>query len=197
MNAKRVLALAVLCAALPGVAWAYPEFQGYVKEHSGRNVNCALCHSHPDGPEGLKPGQIGSFDAAAMERLGKARAAFEPGQEVHSPILNEFGNDIIRQLGKQRFLQLRQEPGKLAESLDQASDLDSDGIPDATEYLAGTLVTDATHGDPWTLFHINLRRYWFPILMSALATAAGLYGLNNFVRGFEALAGAGHGATKD
>jgi hypothetical protein len=160
-------------------------------------VNCALCHSHPDGPEGLKPGQIGSLDPAAMERLGKARAAFEPGQEVHSPILNEFGNDIIRQLGKQRFLQMRQEPGKLAESLDQASDLDGDGIPDATEYLAGTLVTDPTHGDPWTLFLINLGRYWFPILMSALATGAGLYGLNNIVHGFEVLARAGHSGGKD
>jgi hypothetical protein len=118
-------------------AFAYPEFQKYVQQNSGRNVNCAMCHAHPDGPEGLKPGQIGSLKPQELDLLNRARAAFEPGQEVQSPILNAFGNDIVKRLGKSQFLLLRQDPQKLAEALGAESDLDGDSICDADEYLAG------------------------------------------------------------
>jgi len=166
-------------------ASAYPEFQTFIETQSSRNVNCALCHAHPDGPEGLKPGQIGSLNPSQLELLNKARAAFEPGQEVESPILNPFGNHIIQVLGKQRFLQIRQDPATLVAALGRESDLDRDGIPDVDEYLAGTLPIDPNHGDPWTLFRINLARRWFHIAMIFLATVAGLYGLSNFIHGFE------------
>ncbi len=178
-----VVCLTGLLVAAP--AFTYPEFQTFVEAQSNRNVNCALCHAHPDGPEGLKPGQIGSLSPVQLEKLNKARAAFEPGQEVDSPILNPFGNHIIQVLGKQQFLQIRQDPAALVPALGRESDLDRDGIPDVDEYRAGTLPTDPNHGAPWTLFRINLARRWFPILMIFLATCAGVYGLSNFIQGFE------------
>lgn len=191
----RIAVTTLAFVTLSSAAWAYPEFQTFIETQSGRNVNCAMCHAHGDGPEGLKPGQIGSLTPPQMEALGKARAAFAPGGEVDSPILNEFGNHIIEVLGKQQFLQIRQEPAKLAEALGPESDLDGDGLPDAREYLEGTLPTDPNHGDPWALFFINLKRSWFHVIMVGLATVAGLWGLQNLLHGFEALQ-AGKSARK-
>lgn len=166
-------------------AFAYPEFQKYVQQNSGRNVNCAMCHAHPDGPEGLKAGQIGSLSPQEIDLLSRARAAFEPGQKVQNPLLNAFGNDIVKRLGKSQFLLLRQDPKKLAESLGRDSDLDGDSICDADEYLAGTLPLDPNHGDPVRLFIANLRRSFLQIVMVGLATVLGVYGLHEIVRGFE------------
>ena len=42
-------------------ALAYPEFEAYVEKVSGMPVNCSLCHTHPDGPEGLNRDEIGSL----------------------------------------------------------------------------------------------------------------------------------------
>lgn len=186
----RVTVITATSLMLCSAAWSYPEFQTYIEARSGRNVNCAMCHSHADGPEGLKPGQIGSLNPQQMEALGKARAAFAPGEQVDSPILNAFGDHIIQVVGKQEFLQIRQDPAKLAEALGQDSDLDGDGLNDVREYVDGTLPTDPNHGDPWALLAINLKRRWFHILMVGLATALGLWGLNNLLHGFEALSDA-------
>ena len=111
-----------------------------------------------------------------LDALNRARAAFEPGQEVKSPILNEFGNEMVRQLGKTRSLELLQDPGALATALEPASDIDGDGVPDYEEYLAGTLPTDPHHGPPWRLFAINLRRNIFHIAMICLPGGGGLTG---------------------
>lgn len=178
--------------ALCGTAHAYPEFEAYVEQVSGMPVNCSMCHTHPDGPEGLKPGQIGSLDQGQLEKLNRARAAFEPGEDVDSPILNAFGERLIEELGKKRFLQLRLEPEELPNAMPGDSDLDGDGVSDMAEYLAGTHPLDPHHGPPWQLFLINLQRKAFHVVMLVLATALGLYGLNNLVRGFEAL-----GAARD
>ena len=182
--------LSILCVAMAcaPAALAYPEFQQFVQRTSGRNVNCAMCHVNPDGPEGLKPGQIGSLTPDEMDRLNRARAAFEPGQPVESPILNAFGNHIVETVGKNRFLQLRLDPGGLAEALGHDSDLDNDGISDAVEYLEGPHPLDTHHGNPWRLFKTNVRRYAFHLVMMILATAAGVYGVNNLLHGFEAAA---------
>lgn len=183
------LALPVLVAcALAPAAWGYPEFQQYVQKHSGRTVNCAMCHEHPDGPEGLKPGQIGSLTPEEMDRLNQARAAFEPGAKVDNPILNEFGNAIIGKVGKTKFLQIRLHPEELPAALGNDSDLDHDGISDADEYIAGTHPLDEGSGDPWKLFVINLKRYAFHLVMMAAATGLGLYGLRAILHWFDLLA---------
>lgn len=166
-------------------ALAHPEYQTFIQENSGRNMDCAYCHSHSDGPDGMKIGQIGSLSAEELLSLGKARSAFEPGKDVHSPILNEFGNELVHVLGKKAILDLRKNPEALAEALGFESDLDDDGISDAQEYLDGTHPLIKDSGKPMKLFIANITRSKFSIVMLALATIFGLYGLNNMLRWFE------------
>ncbi len=189
MNLFRItLSALVLTFGVAPVAWGYPEFQQYVQKHSGRITNCAMCHAHPDGPEGLKPGQIGSLSPAEMDQLNQARAAFEPGSRIKNPILNDFGNEIISKLGKTRFLQIRLTPETLPDALGYESDLDHDGISDADEYAAGTHPLDEASGEPIRLFLHNLKRYAFHLVMMAIATGLGLYGLSALLHGFDSLA---------
>jgi hypothetical protein len=187
-NTPLAVLVGALLAAPPALAPAYPEYQIHVQQTSGRTVNCAMCHAHPDGPEGGKPGQIGRLDAAGLDALGKARTALEPGTVVHNPILNEFGNNMVFQVGRARLLTLRLEPAKLADSLDPASDTDGDGIPDARELREGTDAVDPNHGNPWLLFKINFQRNGFHLAMAALATVLGLFGLNHLLHGLHLVA---------
>ncbi len=183
--------LALACALALGAAsplQAYPEFQQSVVKTSRRAVNCALCHSHPDGPEGAAPGQIGRLTAAEQAELVRARAAFEPNAKPNSPILNAFGNHIVQSLGKRRFLELRLAPEQLAAALPKDSDLDGDGIADAEEYRAGTHPLLRSDGAPWLLFRANLQRNLPQILVVLAATLLGFYGLRHLLRGFAATA---------
>lgn len=181
------VAMVVAVLVIPTPVEAHSEFQLFSQTNSGRGVDCAMCHAHPNGPEGLKPGQIGSLDAGELARLGHARAAFEPGAPVDSPILNAFGNRIVTELGKKKVLELRAQPGLLGSLLSADSDLDHDGIPDATEFLEGTDPLNSQHGSPGALFFYNLKEQWFPIVMLALATVLGLFGLNHLLTWFSIL----------
>ena len=174
------LAMAVMLMAPAG---AHTEFQKFVRENSGRAINCAMCHVHSDGPEGTGLGQIGGLSSREMLRLNRARSAFEPGQEVDSPILNAFGNSIITRVGKRKLLELRLRPDLLAEALGDEIDLDDDGIPDSREYLDGTHPLQESDGAPWLLFTHNLRRHGFHIVMIAIATALTLFGLMSLLAG--------------
>lgn len=177
--------LAALVLLFSGPASAYPEFEEYIETTSGRNVNCGFCHSHPDGPEGVKAGQIGSLTPEQLDQLNRARTAFEPGQEVDSPILNDFGDHLIQVVGKKQFLALKASPERLAGLLG-TSDLDGDGISDAEEYRDGTFPLNRHHGDPWKLFVNNLVDNRFHLLMLMLATIAGIYGLTHMLSWFGA-----------
>lgn len=175
-----------LCAlSITQLAWAYPEFQQYVQKTSGRKVNCAMCHVHPDGPEGLKPGQIGSLTQPELDELGRARAAFEPGQNVDNPILNPFGDSIIKKLGKTKFLQIRLHPEELPAAIGSDSDLDHDGVPDSAEFMAGTDPLDEGSGPPTQLFVHNLLKNAFNLIMMIIATVLGIYGLNALLHGLD------------
>ena len=162
-------------------AEAYPEFQAWVDAQTERNVNCAMCHAHGDGPDGVKPGQIGSFDAEQLDALNEARQAFDPGQDIDSPILNAFGNRIVEKLGRTGFIEMRQRPGAFPEAYGFESDIDGDGIPDAREYIDGTLPTNAHHGAPMALFLHNVRANWGHLVLLAAATLLGLFGINNLL----------------
>ncbi len=165
---------------------AYPEYQEFIKKNSGRSINCAMCHAHPDGPEGMASGQIGKLTAEELKRLGKARAAFEPGQKVESPILNLFGNRIIEEIGKKKFLELRHAPGKLSEIYPYNLDLDQDSIPDMREYEEGTHPLKPMDGNPWALFWTNLKRNRGQIALVAAATISSLVGWRFLLHGFAA-----------
>jgi hypothetical protein len=178
------LTLLACLLLLPAAGFAYPEFQSFIVTNSSRPVNCAMCHSHADGPEGTAPGQLGRLSAADLERLGRARAAFTPGQTVDSPILNAFGNHIIQSIGKTRFLELRLAPGELAAALPPDSDLDHDGIPDAREYLEGTHPVNRNDGNPWLLFRHNFRENLTILGLTLAATLAGMWGLSHLLHGF-------------
>lgn len=188
ISLSRALPLAgalVVMATLAGprTAQAYPEFHTAIQATSGRSINCAYCHTHPDGPEGVKPGQIGSLSTEAMARLNLARLVMKPGPLVDSPILNDFGDHLLATIGKEKLLAIKSTPEQLA-SLVVAGDLDDDGIPDSQEILDGTLPTNPNHGDPWRLLAINLERHAFDILMLILATLAGLWGIGHIFRWF-------------
>ncbi len=180
----RYLCLILLGLLAAGEAWGYQEFQIWVDQQTTRNVNCALCHAHGDGPDGVKPGQIGSLDAEGLRSLEAARQAFEPGAEVESPILNAFGNKIIERLGRTGFINLRTRPEAFPEAYGLETDLDSDGIPDAQEYLDGTLATNPHHGAPLRLLLHNLRVNLGTLLLIGLATLLGLFGINNLLAWF-------------
>lgn len=170
-----------LMGLFSSAVWAYPEFQEYSKKVSKRPINCAMCHTHPDGPEGVKVGQIGRLNAEELNDLGLARQAFLPGKGVKNPILNEFGNVILNDLGKDKIVELRQSIEHFAAALSQTSDLDHDGISDAEEFLDGTHPVNSLDGHPWKLFKNNFAKNWFHILMMILATGFGLFSLNNLL----------------
>lgn len=162
---------------------AYPEYQQFVEKHSHRTINCAMCHSNENGPIGNEKGQISALSAEDLVLLNQARGALEPGMEVKSPILNEFGNSIIKALGKKQFLHYRSEPAKLAEALGNKSDLDDDGISDGQEYLDGTDPLNKFHGDPFKLFFVNLNRYKTPVALTIVAVLTLNFGLLNLIKG--------------
>jgi hypothetical protein len=179
-------AAALFMAAATGQA--YPEFQQHIVKTTGRAVNCALCHTHADGPEGAAPGQIGHLTLAQQAELGRARAAFEPNAKPASPILNAFGNHILNAIGKKKFLELKLAPAQIPGALPKESDLDKDGIPDAVELAMGTHPLLKTDGDPWLLFKANFSSNLVEIILALAATIIGLWGIGHLLHGFAAAA---------
>ena len=164
-------------------AIAYPQFQEYAEKHSGQAANCAMCHSNGNGPTGTGPGQIGGLNEDELKKLDEARKAFEPGEKIDSPILNEFGNKIIEKLGRKEVIALVKEPARLADKLGKELDTDHDGIPDAEEYLDGTDPNNRFHGNPWKLFLVNLDRYKQHILLTIAAVLLLNFGLGHLIEG--------------
>lgn len=187
MKLKTILLLFLFVALSPSLCYGYSEFQAYIQKHSGTPVNCAMCHSNSNGPEGAAPGQIGALSARELEKLSLARMAFQPQPNVDNPILNPFGNSIIAQLGKTKFIELKRTPEKLSNLLNQTQDLDADGIPDVTELNDGTHPINPHSGNPWKLFIHNASKHFFHILMITIATLIMMYGLRNLLRGFTML----------
>lgn len=167
-----------------GRVQAYSQFQQFSQKHSGRNTDCSMCHRNHEGPDGPRPGQIGSLTAEQKALYEQEQEAFDPGQDVDSPLLNEFGNHMVKVLGRLQIIELAKAPEKMPAALGFESDLDHDGIPDAQEFLDGTDPLDAQSGAPWKLLGRNLKRNGFHLAMTLLVTAFGIYGLNHLLSGF-------------
>ncbi|MBX9571002.1 MAG: hypothetical protein K2X77_19055 [Candidatus Obscuribacterales bacterium] len=169
------------------VGIAYPEFQQFSEKNSGRTTNCASCHENATGPAGNGSGQIGSLTIEEFAKLNEARTAFEPGKDVDSPILNRFGDLLIKKLGKRKVLEDRKEPAKLASDYGFQSDIDQDGIPDAQEFLDGTDPQNQHHGDAWRLFVVNINRYAPHIIAAAIGVLLLDWGFARMIGGFMAI----------
>lgn len=175
----------LLSTVLP--ALSYPEYQAFSEKHSGRTVDCSMCHVNAAGPVGNGTGQVGTLNEEQMRRLGRARAALEPGAQIDSPILNKFGNQIIKAIGRKQFMEAKSNPEQLAKLLGDKSDLDDDGISDAQEYLDGTHPLNKLHGDPVKLFWINLNRYKIHVILTLIAVFAIEYGIAHWLKGMAVL----------
>lgn len=185
LTLKISVLLSGLALTLVTDANAYPEFQQFVEKHSGKSVNCALCHSNGNGPVGKESGQIGGLNEKEIQTLNSARTALEPNMlKADSPILNKFGNSIIRSIGKKKFLENRSYPEKLAEQIDKKTDTDEDGIPDAEEYLDGTDPTNNAHGDPLKLLLVNFNRYKSHLLLAGFAVFLLDWGFAHIIKAF-------------
>ena len=186
------LVVLLLCSLVASLAvQAFPEYQTYIRTHSGRPLDCGMCHTHPEGPTGSSPGQIGHLTDEEMERLNLSRAALQPGPEIDNPVLNAFGNKIVARVGMAKCLEFQEKPAGLAPALDQRSDLDKDGIPDAQEMLGGTNPLDQMSGDPWRLFAANLLRTKAEIISSIFAVFMIVLGLRHFLLAYHKRQSAG------
>lgn len=171
----------------PAEVQAYPQFQEFVEKRSKQPVNCAMCHANGNGPDGQKPGQTGGLNEEETKRLEQARTAFEKGVEVESPILNQFGNEIVRSLGRKKVIALIREPEKLYDELPPGSDIDGDGVPDRDEYLDGTDPTNKFHASPLKLLFINLNQFKMHVALAALAIFSINLGLGHLIKGISLL----------
>jgi hypothetical protein len=183
ISRAKLLAGSVLCMFYAVPAQAYPEFQEFAEKKSGRTVDCAMCHTAEHGPVGEEDGQIGKLSADELALLNQARAAMEPGSKIHNPILNEFGNQIVKELGMKRVLEAKASPESLPAMLDQRSDLDDDGIANAQEFQQGTHPLNKFHGDPWQLFVNNLLRYKVHVMLAFAAVLLIDYGIAQIIKG--------------
>ncbi|MGI8906402.1 MAG: hypothetical protein ACR2IE_07935 [Candidatus Sumerlaeaceae bacterium] len=177
---KRAFCVASLLLLGSTPLFGYPDFQEFSQEHSGRRVDCAMCHISPTGPSGTGLGQISSLSEAEKELLDIAREA-KPGQEVKNPLLNAFGNHMVKLLGAEKIMEITTEPERLASLYGFKSDLDSDGLADAQEYLDGTDPMNSQSGRPATLFVTNLRRNWLALTVSAVAAVLILFGIRSLL----------------
>jgi len=173
---KFFLSLGLITFFLISNALAHPEYLQYFKKESGRPINCAMCHKDPEGPEGVKPDQIGGLSKEDKKLLELARKA-KPGDNIINPILNPFGNEILNTIGHDKLVELEKDPGAIPGLLSRTSDLDHNGIPDYQKLLNGTDPLNPNDGLPWKLFIINFGRNWFQIMMTVLATISGVFGL--------------------
>jgi len=171
-----VFSLLLSTCLFSSMAMAHPEYLQYFKKESGRPINCAMCHKDSEGPEGVKPDQIGGLNKEEKKVLELARMA-KPGDNIKNPILNDFGNEILNAIGHDKLVELEKDPGAIPGLLPKKSDLDHDGIPDYQELLDGTDPLNPNDGLPWKLFTHNFMMNWFQIMMTVLATISGVFGL--------------------
>ena len=153
---------------IPLNAFAFNEFQTYIEQKSKKQLNCAYCHNHVNGPEGNEPGQLGSLNDEQKQLTTYNQFLGANKELVDSPILNEFGNYLVKKLGYEEIINAQEEPNKLVDKL-KDFDLDQDGIKDSEELLDGTLPNDPLDGNPFKLFKNNLKKKRIEICFQVVA----------------------------
>ena len=149
---------------------AFNEFQTYIEFKSKKQLNCAYCHNHTNGPEGNEVGQLGSLGEEQKQSTAYNQFLSANKELVDSPILNEFGNYLVKKLGYDTVVKAQDDPDKIVEIL-KKSDLDQDGINDSEELRDGTLPNDPLDGNPFKLFVSNIKKKWIEICFQAVAVA--------------------------
>ena len=147
---------------IPFNAFAFNEFQSFIELKSKKQLNCAYCHNHTNGPEGNEPGQLGSLSEEQKQLTAYNQFLSANKELVNSPILNEFGNYLVKKLGYDTIVKAQDDPNKIVEVLKE-SDLDHDDINDSEELLDGTLPNDPLDGNPFKLFVSNIKKKWIEI----------------------------------
>lgn len=147
--------------------FAFIEFQRYIEEKSNKQLNCAYCHAHINGPEGDDIGQSGSLSEEQKKLTAFNQYLSDSKKLVDSPILNKFGNYLVKQIGYDALVEAQGDPDLIVKRL-KNSDLDKDGIPDSREFLDGTLPQDPLDGNPLLLFINNMKKNLLEIGFQAL-----------------------------
>ncbi len=166
---KSLITLVVLCFFLgSSPVLAFSEFQTYIEQKSKKQLNCAYCHSHVNGPNGNEAGQLGLL-SEEQKQLTAYNQFLQGNKElVNSPILNEFGNYLVKKLDYDTIVKAQDDPNKIVEGL-KDSDLDRDGINDSEEVLDGTLPNDPLDGNPFKLLLNNIKKNCVGICFQAIA----------------------------
>ena len=163
----------ILCLIffLPNSALSFYEFQNFIEKKSKKQTNCAYCHSHPNGPEGNESGQLGSLTPEEKELTAYNQYLKGEKLQSDSPILNDFGNYLVKKLTYENILKAQENPNILVKRL-KKSDFDKDGITDSEELLEGTLPNDKLDGNPLKLFASNFRKNCIEICFQIIVSIA-------------------------
>lgn len=143
---------------------AFNEFQTFIEEKSKKQLNCAYCHAHPNGPEGNDEGQLDSLSENKKKLTAYNQYLSANKLFINSPILNDFGNYLVKKLGYEELVNAQNNPSIIIERLKDL-DFDKDGINDSTEIQEGTLPSDPLDGNPYRLFINNLKKNLLEILL--------------------------------
>ena len=86
---NKTICLVVFCL-LFGVhnAFAFNEFQTFIEQKSKKQLNCAYCHVHLNGPEGNESGQLDVLNDEQKKLTAYNQFLSANKETVGSPILN-------------------------------------------------------------------------------------------------------------
>jgi hypothetical protein len=154
-------------ATVGQAAHAFPPFERWISQKAGFQTDCAYCHVNPAGPSGHGVGQEGRLDERQKQHLHSA----------DSPILNSFGQHLLKTLSYDKVVSSVSDPGSLAVQM-KGYDLDGDGVSDGEEMEHGTLAYDPLSAPPALVWMERLKQNWsfvVTLAVSSLAGAAGLF----------------------
>ena len=174
MRSSSVLLALILTLYTQGAVSAFPQFQQWISKKAGFEVDCSYCHLNSGGPMGDGSGQEGSLTDDEKSKL----------HTKDSPVLNEFGRQLIGKLGYDRVVSGVSDPGLVANAM-KVYDLDGDGVSDGAEMEHGSLPDDPLSAPPQLAWFHRLSAHLpfiLTVTLSGFAAAAGLIGLATLLK---------------